>query len=179
MRERAAVPTALLLCVLSGAAAAELGGPWRPGLGQSADPLTIDARDGTVLPDGSDLPPGRGDVATGRAVYRQHCLACHGPEGKGGPNGDLAGGLGTLATEAPVKTVNSYWPYATTVFDYVRRAMPYPEPGSLADEDVYALVAYVLSLDGIVPEDAVLDAERLPAVVMPNRDGFVEAWPPR
>lgn len=179
MRERAALATLLLLCVLCGAEAAELGSPWRPALGESADPLTIAARDGTVLPDGTDLPPGRGDVATGRALYAQHCLACHGPEGRGGPNGDLAGGLGTLATETPVKTVNSYWPYATTVFDYVRRAMPYPEPGSLADEEVYALVAYVLSLDGIVPKDAVLDAERLPAVVMPNRDGFVEAWPPR
>jgi cytochrome c len=178
MRERAALPALLLLFALP-VAAAELGGPWRPALGESADPVTIAAQDGTVLPDGADLPPGQGDVATGRALYLQHCLACHGPEGRGGPNGDLAGGLGTLATDAPVKTVNSYWPHATTVFDYVRRAMPYPAPGSLADEEVYALVAYVLSLDGIVPEDAVLDAERLPAVAMPNRDGFVEAWPPR
>jgi cytochrome c len=151
--------------------------PWTPGLGVVADPLTVADQDLSILPDGRNLPPGRGSVAEGAQIYTGLCIACHGAEGLGGANGDLAGGIGSLATESPVKTVGSYWPYATTLFDYVRRAMPYTAPGSLSDDDVYAVVAYVLHLGDILPADAVLDAGSLAAVRMPNRDGFVWAVP--
>jgi cytochrome c len=111
-------------------------------------------------------------VAEGAALYQQHCQACHGAEGQGGMNGDLVGGVGSLATPTPKKTVTSYWPYATIAFDYIRRAMPYTAPGSLSADEVYAVVAYLLSRDGVVPKDAVLDAEGLAAVKMPNAEGF-------
>ena len=112
-------------------------------------------------------------------IFQQKCAVCHGANGEGTPSGDrLVGGVGSLATPNPVKTVNSYWPYATTVFDYIRRAMPITNPQSLQNEEVYALTAYILSSDNVVPKDAVLDAASLPKVQMPNRAGFVN-WEPR
>ena len=147
-----------------------------PGLGKPADPALVRALDLTILPDGRDLPPGRGSVAQGRQVYEAKCLACHGVGGQGQPMDRLTGGVGTLATPAPVKTVNSYWPYATTLFDYIRRAMPLTTPQTLRADEVYALVAYILSIDGVVKPDAVLDAKNLPLVKMPNRDGFLDWW---
>jgi cytochrome c len=126
----------------------------------------------TVLPTGEGLPSGEGSVTEGAALYQQHCQACHGAEGQGGMNGDLVGGVGSLATAAPKKTVTSYWPYATIAFDYIRRAMPYTAPGSLSADEVYAIVAYLLAQDGVVAKDAVLDADRLAAVKMPNAEGF-------
>jgi cytochrome c len=132
----------------------------------------VAAIDITVLADGTGLPPGRGNVQEGAAVYAQHCRACHGPQGRGGPNDPLVGGRSSLAGDEPLKTVGSYWPYATTVFDYVRRAMPYQAPGSLAADEVYAVTAYLLFENGIVEADATLDRRSLPEVVMPNRDGF-------
>ena len=104
---------------------------------------------------------------------------CHGPQGAAGVNDPLVGGNGTLATRTPVKTIGSYWPYATTVFDYIRRAMPYPEPHSLTDSEVYALTAYLLNLNGVIGKDAVIDAKTLPQVQMPNRGNFVIAYPSR
>ena len=130
----------------------------------------------TILPDGTGLPPGRGDAVTGAVVYGARCQACHGAGGRGGPNDALVGGRGSLAGDAPLKTVGSYWPYATTVFDYVRRAMPYNEPGSLSADDVYAVTAYLLKENGIIDEATVLNADTLPAVEMPNRNGFRRAW---
>jgi cytochrome c len=107
-------------------------------------------------------------------VYTSKCQTCHGAKGAGKPADALAGGQGTLASNNPVRTVGSYWPYATTLFDYVRRAMPVQNPMSLTDDEVYAVSAYILRLNGIIAEDAVMNAQTLPQVKMPNRDGFVD-----
>lgn len=143
------------------------------GLGRPATPAAIAAWDIDVAPDGAGLPKGSGSVAAGQAVYAAQCAACHGAKGEGKPADALVGGQGTLATGKPVKTIGSFWPYATTVFDFIRRAMPYQAPQSLSADEVYAVTAYLLHLNGIVPADAVLDATSLPQVRMPNRDGFV------
>ena len=117
---------------------------------------------------------------TPESRYRStKCIACHGPQGSGTVNDQLVGGQGTLTGTTPIKTIGSYWPYATTVFDYVRRAMPYPTPHSLSDQEVYALTAYLLSLNGIIAKDAVMDAKTLPLVKMPNRGNFILSYPDR
>jgi cytochrome c len=113
-------------------------------------------------------------VAQGAQVYSEKCVACHGAAGAGGPMDRLTGGIGTLTSGRPVKTVASYWPYAPLVFDYIRRAMPTPAPQSLTNNEVYAVTAYLLSIDGIVPAGAVMNARTLPLVRMPNREGFVD-----
>lgn len=128
--------------------------------------------------DGAGLPPGSGTAAAGAKVFADNCAACHGDKGQGNPakgiGGDrLLGGRGTLASDAPIKTVESYWPYATTLFDYVKRAMPFSAPGSLSDNDVYAVVAYILSEAKIIPPTDTMNATTLPKVMMPNRDGFI------
>jgi cytochrome c len=145
-----------------------------PNLGKAASPAEIASWDVSIGPDGAGLPSGSGTPRQGEQVYLAKCLACHGEKGAGKPNDQLAGGRGTLEPgQAPVKTVGSFWPYATTVFDYVRRAMPLNEPKSLRDEEVYAVVAYILWLNGVIGENDTMDAQTLPAVRMPNRDGFV------
>ena len=112
--------------------------------------------------------------AQGEAVYAAKCQACHGEKGLGRPNDALVGGMGSLAPDkVPVKTVGSYWPYATTLFDYIRRAMPFQESKSLTSDEVYAVSAYILNLNGIIGANDVLDAQSLPKVRMPNRDGFI------
>ena len=126
-----------------------------------------------IGPDGEGLPPGRGTVSQGAAVYAAKCAKCHGISGTEGPMDRLVGGRGTLTTSSPLKTVGSYWPYATTLYDYIHRAMPFDAPQSLTAEEVYAVTAWLLHQNGIVPEDAVMDAGTLPAVQMPNRHGFV------
>ena len=126
-----------------------------------------------VAPDGRGLPPGSGDVKTGAQIFAQKCAACHGANGEGLLGDPLVGGRGTLQSAAPKRTVGSYWPYATTLFDYIRRAMPYNAPQSLSADEVYALSAWILYRNDIVTEDARLDAHTLAAVRMPNRDGFV------
>lgn len=126
-----------------------------------------------VAPDGRGLPAGSGDVLTGAQVFAAKCAACHGAQGQGGLGDPLVGGRGTLASAKPKRTVGSYWPYATTLFDYIRRAMPYNAPESLTADEVYAVSAFLLNQNGIVPADTRLDAATLPRVVMPNRDGFV------
>lgn len=143
------------------------------GLGRPATAAEIIRWDVAVGPEGKELPPGSGTAAEGRQLYALHCTACHGKTGKEGPNDKLVGGQGTLNTKNPVKTIGSYWPYATTVWDYINRAMPYNRPGSLKANDVYAVTAYLLFLNGIVPESEVLNATTLPRVRMPNRNGFV------
>jgi len=134
----------------------------------------------SIGPDGAGLPPGKGTVAQGEAVFAAKCQACHGEKGQGRPNDRLVGGS-IAPGQPPVKTVGSYWPYATTLFDYVRRAMPWDRPKSLSDDEVYAVAAYVLYLNGIIGQDAALDAQSLPKVKMPNRDGFTPfpRWPPK
>jgi cytochrome c len=143
------------------------------GLGAAPDPALLRAWDIDVTPDGAGLPGGRGSVAEGRRIYAERCASCHGSAGAGGPMDRLAGGQGSLATGKPVKTIGSFWPYATTLFDYIGRAMPFNAPQSLGSDELYAVTGYVLHLNGIVPADAVLDARSLAQVRMPNRDGFV------
>ena len=126
-----------------------------------------------IAPDGTGLPEGSGTVATGRELFAAECARCHGPAGEGDVGARLVGGQGTLATPRPLKTVGSFWPYATTLWDYVNRAMPFDRPGLLEPSEVYAAVAHVLNLNGIIDEDRVMDAKSLPNVKMPNRDGFV------
>jgi len=125
-----------------------------------------------VFPDGTGLPEGSGTVALGEKVYKTQCMSCHGVNLEGGLGPALMGGKGSLATDKPVKTIGSYWPYATTVFDYIRRAMPFQSPQSLSNEDVYSVTAYLLAKNEIVPGDTTLDAKSLAAVKMPNRDNF-------
>ncbi|RLA35050.1 MAG: cytochrome c [Gammaproteobacteria bacterium] len=150
----------------------------KPGLGKAISMEELAKVDYTVLPNGYGLPEGSGNAENGAVVYAQNCLACHGEDGTDGLNDRLVGGLGSLTTDKPVKTVGSYWPYATTLFDYVRRAMPYQAPGSLTNNQVYAVTAYILFLNGIVEEDAQLNAQTLPNVKMPNRDNVVWDYQP-
>jgi mono/diheme cytochrome c family protein len=176
MSRRTAGIAAALISVASVAYAAA---PAPPKLGRAATPDEIARIDISIPPDGKGLPAGSGSVAQGSMVFEQKCAVCHGANAEGTPSGDrLIGGVGTLNSANPVKTVSSYWPYATTVFDYIRRAMPITNPQSLQNDEVYAVTAYILSIDNIVPKDAVLDAGSLPKVQMPNRAGFVN-WEPR
>ena len=148
-----------------------------PKLGVPATPEQVASWDVSIAPDGSTLPPGSGNARTGATVYEAKCLACHGKEGAGTPNDPLVGGRGSLKNAAPLKTIGSYWPYATTVFDYVRRAMPYVQPHSLTDDETYSLVAYLLFLNGVIADRDEMSAKTLPAVAMPNREGFDLAYP--
>jgi len=141
--------------------------------GRTATPEEIKLWDIDVRPDGKGLPDGSGTVGHGKEVFAENCAACHGDNGQGGIKDRLVGGQGTLASDNPIKTVGSFWPYATTLFDYIHRAMPYQAPGSLSVDDTYAVTAYLLNLNGILPDDAKLDQVSLPKVQMPNRDGFI------
>jgi cytochrome c len=143
------------------------------GLGHTPPSDELTAIDIEILPDGRGLPPGSGTAEAGKPVYAAHCASCHGPTGTEGPNDILAGGQGSLKTTRPLKTVGSFWPYATTLWDYVNRAMPFTEPRSLPANDVYAVTAYVLYLNGIVTDRQVLSQTTLPQVKMPNQNGFV------
>ena len=143
------------------------------GFGRRPTPEELKAADSAIGPDGAELPPGNGTAVAGRLIYAARCASCHGPTGKEGPNNVLVGGRGSLNTEKPLKTVGSFWPYATTVWDYVNRTMPFDQPGSLSADEVYATTAYLLFLNGIIGEQDLMDARTLPAVVMPNRNGFV------
>jgi hypothetical protein len=167
----AALLAAIGATCMTGVTIAHAASPY--GLGKPIDDARLSAWNIDVSPDGRGLPPGAGDVAHGRAVFAAKCAMCHGTAGQGGVGDPLAGGAGTLTTAKPVKTVGSYWPYATTLFDYIHRAMPYDHPESLSADEVYAVTAFVLNLNGIVPENARLDAHNLPRVSMPNHNGFV------
>jgi S-disulfanyl-L-cysteine oxidoreductase SoxD len=135
-----------------------------------------------IAPDGKGLPPGKGDYDAGKKVYDMACSACHGadlqgvaglPDMPAGAALRLIGGRGTLASKNPVMTVESYWPYATTLFDYIRRAMPYHAPGSLTADEIYSVSAYILAQGNVIDKAMVLDAQTLPQVKMPNREGFI------
>src|SRR5215468_8646785 len=163
------VAAALALAIVGNTALADT-----PNLGRPATPEELASWDISIAPDGAGLPPGRGSPRQGEAVYVAKCLACHGEKGAGKPNDALVGGRGTLAgDQPPLKTVGSFWPYATTLFDYVRRAMPLNESKSLTNDEVYAVVAYLLQLNGIIGENETINAQILPRVQMPNRDGFM------
>jgi S-disulfanyl-L-cysteine oxidoreductase SoxD len=165
MSMRKVVAGAAFMLVLAGAASAQ-----GPNLGKPISEQDIAPWDISIGPDGKGLPPGSGTVQQGEAVFMAKCQACHGAKGAGQPNDRLVGG--TLAGDRPVKTVGSYWPYATTLFDYIRRAMPLYESKSLTSDEVYAVTAYLLNLNGIIPEGEAINAQTLPKVAMPNRDGF-------
>lgn len=147
-----------------------------PDLGKPVSEADVAPLAISVFPDGRGLPPGQATPVDGVDAYLRHCARCHGTRGQGKPGPALSGGLGSLATQVPVRTVGSFWPYATTLFDYIRRSMPYDAPMSLTDEEVYGVTAYVLWVNGIIGKDTVLDATSLPGVRMPNRAGFVNAW---
>jgi S-disulfanyl-L-cysteine oxidoreductase SoxD len=168
MVQRAAGLAVIVALLAAGAWAAGGHGYRGPfGVGRRPGAAEIKARDIAVGPDGAGLPAGRGTVSVGEQVYQANCVACHGPTGTEGPMDTLVG------ETLPVKTIGSFWPYATTVFDYIRRAQPFNQPGSLTDDEVYALTAWLLFRNQIITADQVIDAETLPHVRMPNRDGFV------
>ncbi len=166
MRKLIAAGALLALC---SAAFAE-----SPNLGKPIAPEDLASWDISIGPDGAGLPPGSGTAKQGEAVFTAKCQACHGEKGAGRPNDRLVGGQGTLGGDKPaVKTVGSYWPYATTVFDYVRRAMPYNKSKSLSNDEVYAVAAYILNLNGVIGDTDTINAQTLPNVKMPNREGFI------
>jgi cytochrome c len=184
MRKRRAVWAAAVALAVAGTAAVAqqaqtgYGGPYN--YGTPATQAEIAAWDIDAMPDGRGLPAGSGTYAKGADLYAGQCAACHGPKLEGVNNaalprggGDrLVGGRGTLNTPRFVMTVESYWPYATTLFDYIRRAMPYNAPGSLKNDEIYSLVAYILGEGNVIDKNLVMDAQSLPKVQMPNRDGF-------
>lgn len=161
---------ALLLAALLWGSAVSAAGL---GLGHAPDAATLAAADTAIGPRGDELPAGRGSVTQGAALFAAQCAACHGATGREGPDPVLVGGQGSLATAKPVQTIGSYWPYATTVFDYIRRAMPTTAPGSLTNDEVYALTAFLLHANGIIDAGAVMDKTTLPKVAMPARKYFV------
>jgi cytochrome c len=149
--------------------------PARTGLGREARPDEVAAWDIDIRPDGQGLPPGRGSVKQGEEIYLQQCATCHGEFGEGAGRWPvLAGGRGSLRAENPEKTVGSFWPYLSTTFDYVRRTMPYGNARSLADDEVYALTAYLLFMNDVVPESFELTRENFTSVQMPNVGGFYD-----
>jgi len=164
-----AVAPAVLLVLTSPAFAQQ-----SPNLGKPISPEDLVSWDISIGPDGTGLPPGSGTVQQGEAVFAAKCQACHGAKGAGQPNDRLVGGQGSLpGDKAPVKTIGSYWPYATTLFDYIRRAMPLNESKALTNDEVYGVVAYLLNLNGIIAEGETMNAQSLPKVAMPNREGFI------
>jgi S-disulfanyl-L-cysteine oxidoreductase SoxD len=171
--------TALAVVGITVAVMGHAGAADGPNLGREATPAQIAGWDISIPPDGTGLPPGSGTVAAGAAVYAAKCQSCHGERGAGQPNDRLVGGQGTIAGPTPVRTVGSYWPYATTVFDYVRPSMPYQAPQSLTNDEVYAVTAYLLHLNGVIAEGDTMNAQTLPRVKLPNRDNFIVTYPQR
>jgi S-disulfanyl-L-cysteine oxidoreductase SoxD len=174
-RPRTILTGAAVALALTPLARAADSGPL--GIGQAATPAQIAGWDIDVRPDGQGLPTGHGSVREGKKIFLETCAVCHGAKGEGKPADRLVGGFGTLATSEPVRTVGSYWPYASTLFDYIRRAMPFNAPQSLTADQVYSVSAYILYLNNIVAEDTVLDATSLPRVEMPNRNGLTSPDP--
>jgi len=181
-RAYATLLAAALAALPAAGAACAQGYPTTFDFGTPASAEEIAAVAIAVGIDGKGLQPGSGNYADGRRIYEAACSACHGadlqgvarlPDMPAGSALRLIGGRGTLATKNPVMTVESYWPYATTLFDYVRRAMPFNAPGSLSADEVYAVVAYILVEGKVIDKGTTLDAQTLPRVQMPNRDGFV------
>ena len=163
------------ILMVFGLAAGLFGQTKYPGVGKVASAERVKAADKTVMADGRGLPVGKGSVEAGRALYKTKCAECHNEAGEGRDKQwpALVGGTGTLQSKSPKKTVGSYWPYATTLWDTIGRAMPYDQPGTLTADEVYSITAFVLHLNGIVPAGQELNEKTLAQVKMPNRDGFV------
>ena len=164
-------PRLIALLLVSGTASAA-----SPNLGQPLTHADLAAWELHAYPDGKGLPPGSGTMAQGAPIYAQKCAHCHGEQGKGAISAALVGAPPIKSIDA-TKTIANFWPYATTVFDYIRRAMPWTEPRSLTNDEVYALTAYILALNKIIGEQEVMNAQTLPRVKMPNRDGFIPRFP--
>lgn len=148
-----------------------------PNLGTAISPAEIAAWDISIMPDGSGLPPGSGTPEQGARIFATKCAACHGQNGKGGTNAALVGGGPLTNGIDTTKTIANFWPYATTLFDFTRRAMPWQAPRTLTNDEVYALTAYILALNKLIGENDVMNADTLPKVRMPNRDGFIPRFP--
>jgi cytochrome c len=144
-----------------------------PHLGTPMSKSAVAKWDLTVFPDGRGLPSGHGTAKEGRAIYLQKCASCHGSEGQGGIAEELISGPHPPTADNPSKAIGSYWPYATTIFDFIRRSMPPSAPGSLSSDEIYALTAYLLAANEIITESSEMNAQSLPKVKMPNRDGFI------
>jgi len=172
-RRRTEVLRHFLICCCAVTSAAVFAQSPRYKVGHTPTAEEIKAWDIAIGPDGRELPPGRGTVARGKVVYVEQCARCHGATATEGPEMALVGGQGSLNTAKQLKTIGSYWPYATTLFDYINRAMPFDRPTVMSADDVYAVTGFLLNLNGIIAEQDVMDAKTLPAVRMPNRDGFV------
>jgi cytochrome c len=147
-----------------------------PNLGQPITAAELSVWNINVMPDGAGLPPGSGTSAKGAPIYAQKCAHCHGEQGKGGVNAAVVGGAPVKSMDS-TKTIANFWPYATTLFDFIRRAMPFQQPRSLSDDEVYALTAYILALNKLIGEQDEMNAQTLPKVRMPNRDGFIPRFP--
>lgn len=178
MRLRIAIAAGLGLVALAAAARVQERQGTRFGFGRPASVEEIARIDIDVMPDGTGLPEGRGTVAEGEGIYQEKCLACHGPTGREGPNDRLVGRIPRdafpFANDRDYRlTIGNYWPYATTLYDYLNRAMPFDRPGSLMADEVYSLVALLLYWNKIIPEDFVMNRETLPGIQMPARDRFV------
>jgi len=163
-------------CVLVGVAAGSAQGPK---LGKPITEADIAPWDLSIMPDGAGLPAGAGTAAQGATLYAERCSACHGDNGKGNEHGAALVGGPARASLDGGKTIKNYWPYATTIFDFVRRAMPYSEPNSLSSDEVYAITAYILALNELIGQGDTMNAQTLPKVTMPNRDGFIVRFPDR
>lgn len=182
MLTRNFVGPALVLAVALGACTATGQGQRSPTgqgprLGTAVSEADLKAWDLSVHPDGTNLPPGSGTPAQGAKIYVEKCAGCHGPNGKGGPNAPLVGGAPLTNGINTPKTIANFWPYSTTIFDFTRRAMPWVQPRTLTDDEVYALTAYLLALNKLIGENDVMNAETLPRVKMPNREGFIPKFP--
>jgi cytochrome c len=173
MREFATAACALAFAIAASAAFAE-----SPHLGKPVGQSDLAEWNINILPDGTNLPPGNGKAAEGAKIFADKCALCHGDNGKGGIAARLIGGP-PKATLDGGKTIANYWPYATTLFDFIRRAMPYTQPRSLTDQEVYSLVAYLLAQNKLIGDDDEMNATTLPKVRMPNRDNFVVQFPDR
>ena len=163
---------AIITMTSSSSMATDIGHQRTFGLGQPVTEQQLRAWDIDIAATGVGLPAGSGNVGQGKLTFQAKCASCHGLEGQGGLANKLIGG-GNLNTAGAVKTIGSYWPYATTIFDYIRRAMPYGAPQSLSNDEVYGLTAFLLNANQIVGIDAIIDASSLPLVQMPNRSGFI------
>jgi S-disulfanyl-L-cysteine oxidoreductase SoxD len=170
------IRTCLVVLTIAFAASAALA--QAPNLGKPLSPAEVAAWDINILPDGTGLPSGSGTAAEGARIYSAKCASCHGENGKGGTNARLVGGEPVKDMDSE-KTIANFWPFATTLFDYIRRAMPWRQPKSLTNDEVYSLTAYILSLNKIIGENDTMNAQNLPKVRMPNRDGFIIRFPDR